>query len=86
MNTHKEIEKQLLTIFSQRLNLEIPSNNTDLLSTGLLDSLTLVELLVHLEQSFGVQVSVDDLEMDNFRTIDSIATYIGQRCMVEVAA
>ncbi|MGH7529185.1 MAG: acyl carrier protein [Gemmatimonadales bacterium] len=49
---------------------------TDLLDTGLVDSLSFVEFLAQLEQNFGVQVSLDDLEIDRFRTISRIADFV----------
>ena len=50
--------------------------DTDLFETGVLDSLKFVELLVQLEQQFGTRVSLDDLELDNFRSIGQIAHFI----------
>ena len=35
-----------------------------------------VELLLQLENEFGVTTSVDDLEPENFRSIDSIAEFV----------
>jgi acyl carrier protein len=38
-----------------------------------------VELLLRLEQDFGVPVSVDDLELDHFRTLGRIAQFVEAR-------
>jgi len=66
------------------LSLEVSSVDTDLVETGLLDSLALVELLAQLEETFGVSVSTDDLELENFRSIASIAGFVARRAtMVE---
>lgn len=68
--------QQILTIFETNLNLDVPSVETDLIGSGLLDSMGLVELLVSLEQQFSVNISLDKLELDHFRSIESIASLI----------
>jgi acyl carrier protein len=55
---------------------EPPTPETDLIDSGLLDSLSLVELLFALEQEFQLSIPLDNLELDAFRTIDSIASFV----------
>ncbi|MEU7614892.1 acyl carrier protein [Micromonospora rifamycinica] len=43
--------------------------DADLFAVGGLSSLFAMELVVHLEQTFGVTVRGTDLRMDNFRTV-----------------
>ncbi|MGH9752283.1 MAG: phosphopantetheine-binding protein [Blastocatellia bacterium] len=83
MNEHAEIKEKLADIFLQHLNIEVPSGDADLLATGIIDSLALVELLLRLEQTFGARVSIDDLELDNFRSLDSIARFVAFHSAVE---
>ena len=78
------IQQQVTAMFSEKLNLDVASAETDLIETGLLDSLALVELLVQLEESFDVSISTDDLELENFRSITSIAGFVMQRAAVGV--
>ena len=86
MIEHHGIHHKLTELFAKKLNLEVPSVDTDLVETGLLDSLALIELLAQLEETFGVLVSTDDLELENFRSIASIAGFVAQRTtMVEAA-
>jgi len=73
------LQQQVTAMFSEKLNLDVASVETDLIETGLLDSLALVELLAQLEESFDVSISTDDLEIENFRSIASIAGFVAQR-------
>jgi len=86
MKDHAELKVRIAIIFSEHLNIEAPMAETDLVATGVLDSLALIELLLRLEQSFGVQISVDDLELDNFRSIDSIARFVERHGAIEAVA
>ena len=73
------LRERVAGVFSSVLHLDVPSFDTDLFDTGVLDSLAFVELLVQLEREFGVTTSVDDLEAENFRSIASIAAFIESR-------
>jgi methoxymalonate biosynthesis acyl carrier protein len=67
---------QIATFFSERLNLTISSPVEDLFETGVLDSMAFVDLVMHLEQQFDVQISADELEPDNFRSVAKIAGFV----------
>jgi methoxymalonate biosynthesis acyl carrier protein len=73
------LQERIARLFSDILSIDIPSTDTDLFDTGVLDSLAFVELLLHLEREFGVTTSVDDLAIDNFRSIVRIANYVMAR-------
>lgn len=78
------IHRELTELFAKKLSLDVSSVDTDLVETGLLDSLALIELLAQLEERFGVSVSTDDLELENFRSIANIARFVARRAtMVE---
>ena len=80
------LQQQVTALFAEKLNLDVASAETDLIETGLLDSLALVELLAQLEESFDVSISTDDLELENFRSITNIAGFVAQRTMMVDAA
>ena len=73
------LRDRLLRLFQDRLNLQVASPAIDLLETGLLDSLTFVQLLFHIEQEFGVSVGPDELEIENFRSVSEIARFVATR-------
>ena len=73
------LQAELTALFSKRLGVEVPSPDTDLLATGRLDSVGFVELLVQLEKRFGLRVELDDVEVENFRSLATIAAYIANR-------
>tara|TARA_Y100000588_G_C14183698_1_gene894866 strand:- start:682 stop:927 length:246 start_codon:yes stop_codon:yes gene_type:complete len=49
---------------------------TDLISTGIIDSFGIVGIVMFLEDTYGIEVSDDDIDPDIFRTVVSIASYI----------
>lgn len=76
MSRPVSMEENIAKIFAEQLNLAVPSVDTDLFATGALDSLSFVKLLVHLEREYEVKVSLEELELDNFRSLKKIAEYI----------
>lgn len=63
-------------LFVEALTMDVPSPDTDLIETGRLDSLALVELLFALEQRFGVDLSLGELDVENFRTLRRIGDFV----------
>ncbi len=59
--------------------IEVPSVEADLIGSGLLDSLALVELLFEIEQRFGIDLEFDELEIENFRTVERISDLVARR-------
>ena len=79
MTSLANLHDQIAVLFSEKLNLDVPSSDTDLFEIGLLDSLSFVDLLLCLEQKFGTKVSIEDLEIDNYRSIEKIAEFVISR-------
>ena len=71
-----EVTAKVQRIFAETLNIEVPSDETDLIEAGYIDSLALVELLFALEREFSVSVPLDELEIDNFRNVQSISELV----------
>ena len=86
MQAATDLRARITRLFSERLNLDVPSADTDLFDSGALDSMGFVELLAQIEREFGVQVALGEIEMDNFRSIDRIAGFIAARTRVSGTA
>lgn len=70
------IVERLGALFAQSFHIEVPSPDTDLLESGILDSFQFVELLAQLEQHFGLRLRIDDIELDDLRTLSRIARMV----------
>jgi D-alanine--poly(phosphoribitol) ligase subunit 2 len=67
------IIERLRALFVEKFHVEVPSPHTDLLETGILDSFQFVELLVQLEERFDFRIKIEDLDLDDLRTLKRIA-------------
>ena len=65
-----------LTSFLEQRTKHTVAADVDLFATGLVSSLFALELVMHLEQSFGVTVAGPDLTLDNFRTVEAMTSLV----------
>ena len=72
MTDANAIIERLGALFVERFHIEVPCADTDLLETGILDSFQFVELLAELEQRFGFRVRIEDIDLDDLRTLKRI--------------
>src|SRR5258705_249088 len=70
---------KLTDIFYHKLSLQIESPDEDLLNTGLLDSMRLVELLLTIEQEVCIRINLEETDLDNFRSNSSISVMLGDQ-------
>jgi acyl carrier protein len=52
------------------------TSQTDLLESGLLDSLLLMDLIFHIEEHYGLRFDSDQVNPANFRTIMDIVNFV----------
>ncbi|MCA9663327.1 MAG: hypothetical protein KC486_33665 [Myxococcales bacterium] len=53
--------------------------DTELFSSGLIDSFAMVELLVFLERHTGTKLGPEDIDLDNLDTIGRILKFVDSR-------
>jgi D-alanine--poly(phosphoribitol) ligase subunit 2 len=82
MQNLDKLQRQIVDIFAERLETKVPGENVDLLETGLVDSVKIVELVLELEQRFGVSLPFEDLEIEDFRTVAKLAECIARTAPV----
>ena len=64
--------------FESQLAIEVPDMDTDLIDSGLLDSLAMVSLIAHIETEFSFSVDFEDLDIEEFRTVNRIAAFVAR--------
>lgn len=71
----EEVRQNLRAFLEARTRAPI-GVDVDLFGTGLVSSLFALELVVHVESSFGVEITGPDLKLDNFRTIEAMTALV----------
>jgi acyl carrier protein len=68
-------------LLAERLLIKVDAPDTDLVETGLVDSIGLVELILELEQRFAIMLPTEELELDDLRSIERISELINRRTL-----
>ena len=63
-------------LFEENENFE---EHTSFLESGIIDSTSILELVMFIEETFGINVDDDELVPDNFDSIANIAEYIQRK-------
>ena len=56
--------ERLRALMLEHLHVEVPSSDIDLLDSGLLDSLQLVDLLLLIEEHFGRRIAIEAIDLE----------------------
>ena len=52
------------------------SNDDNLLADGMIDSVSVVRLVSFIDSEYDFSIPHEDLTVENFRSVDSLATYL----------
>jgi methoxymalonate biosynthesis acyl carrier protein len=69
------VEADLVGLLEQRTRTTVAAD-TDLFADGTVSSLLAMELVVHLESTYGIAIVGPDLVMDNFRSVAAMAALV----------
>ena len=86
MLCEEDLAAEVQTWLREKLLAVIESQETDLLAAGILDSLALVQLLLYLEQHFGLKIVMEQLEIEDLRSVHSIARLVAREKRAAAAA
>lgn len=69
----------LRSFFSPVTAGNIPDPDDDYFALGLVNSILALELVSYVERRFGITVEVEDLDLENFRTMNRTAEFIRKK-------
>ena len=72
----EDVQNKVAAIFSDKLMVSVPSRDADLLAEGHIDSVLFVDLLLTLEQDFDITIVIDELDLEQFQSINRIAEFV----------
>ena len=61
-------------------------DSTLLIQKGIIDSTGILEIISHLEETFGIQVAEDEMIPANFESIDAMAAFVERKTVAAKSA
>ncbi|HEU0299452.1 MAG TPA: phosphopantetheine-binding protein [Longimicrobium sp.] len=74
-----DIKQQIREFVSRFFRGHDLQDGEDIFATGFVNSMFAMQLVQFVETTFGITVESDDLEIDNFRSIDAIAALVERK-------
>jgi methoxymalonate biosynthesis acyl carrier protein len=74
-----DIKQQVREFVSRFVRGHDLGDGEDIFATGFVNSMFAMQLVQFVETTFGVTVESDDLDIDNFRSIDAIAALVERK-------
>ena len=68
--------RNLLTPYLQGYDLK---DDEDIFALGLINSLFVMQLVLYIEKEFNITCQGEDLDMDNFRTVNTINDFVARK-------
>ena len=78
--------ERLRALMLEHLHVDVPSPDVDLLESGVLDSLQLVDLLLIIEQHFGRRIPIETIDLDDLRSLGRLAQLLRAPAAADGAA
>lgn len=79
MQTHTEIKEFIVSEFIPGGKSSDVPDDLNLIDTGVIDSLGVLNLISTLETDFDIRIEPEDMDPVNFATVDKIHTFIQSR-------
>jgi acyl carrier protein len=76
VSTAAEVEQFIVGEIAQGRGIDALAHDRDLLGDGVIDSLGIVELIAFLEKQYAIKVEDDDIDQENFRSVESIVAFV----------
>ncbi|MGE5632107.1 MAG: acyl carrier protein [Caulobacteraceae bacterium] len=71
-----KLEEIISDYIVRNVNLTQIDNDMRIFESGLVNSLFAIELMTFLEKSFGIKIRIDDLDMENFQSVNLIVKFV----------
>ena len=82
MEQNKGKIKSFLSQYIQNHDLQ---EDEDIFASGFVNSLFAMQLVLFVESEFGIKIESDDLNIDNFRSIQALANLVERKTVVTTA-
>jgi len=74
--TEKNIKETIMDFIFSSITITDLDADDNLFETGIINSLFAIQLMTFIEKSFGVEVTMDDLDIENFKSINATTSFV----------
>jgi len=75
----KGIKETVKRFISSSINIPNLDDDDNLFESGIVNSLFAVQLMTFIERTFGVELGTDDLDIENFKSLNAMTSFVVQK-------
>jgi len=75
----QSIKGVIRTYIMENVNINELNDDYDIFESGLANSLFAIELMTFLEKSFDIKVTMEDLDMQNFKSVNASGLFVQEK-------
>src|SRR6185369_1496208 len=75
----KQVKEIVRGFINNSINIDTLSDDENLFESGLINSLFAIQLTTFVERRFGIEVGMDDLSIENFKSINATAAFVTRK-------
>ena len=82
MNTTQspdQVKAVIRSFINDSINIEALGDDENLFESGIVNSLFAVQLTTFVESRFGIEVGMDDLDIENFKSVNATAAFVAKK-------
>jgi len=70
------IKETIREFISSSINIAGVNDDANLFESGIVNSLFAVQLMTFIEKTFAIEVGPEDLDIDNFKSLDAMTAFV----------
>lgn len=70
------IKETVRNFIASSISIKGLKDDDDLFESGIVNSLFAVQLMTYIEKTFGIEVGMDDLDIENFKSLNATTEFV----------
>jgi acyl carrier protein len=79
MNDSTNAKEIVRNFINNSINIDTLGDDDNLFESGLINSLFAVQLMTFVERKFSIEIGMDDLDIENFKSISATAAFVARK-------
>ena len=78
-NVSNDVKETIRSFINNAVNIDGVGDDENLFASGLINSLFAVQLTTFIERKFSIEIGMDDLDIENFKSINATAAFVARK-------
>lgn len=78
-NDSNQVKEIVRSFIHSSVNMDALGDDENLFESGIVNSLFAVQLMTFVEKKFGIEIGMDDLDVENFKSVSATAAFVARK-------